>query len=192
MAAAVRYAQEQGFQRVLILDWDIHHGDGTQAIFANDQNVHQISIHSGIDFYMMKASKLAEGNVEGGRAVGHRNIPVIHKVFDDAFAQEVGFRSGLWRSDDCLARLELTLADLPFAPQIIFIMAGADGHIEDCGRDVTNWDYEDFKRLTRLTLAAAARANCPVLSVQGGGYNLPVTVATTVAHVNELFSPGSI
>ena len=33
-AAAVRYAQEQGFARVLIVDWDIHHGDGTQSIFA--------------------------------------------------------------------------------------------------------------------------------------------------------------
>jgi acetoin utilization deacetylase AcuC-like enzyme len=186
MAAAVRYAQEQGFEHVLIVDWDIHHGDGTQAIFAHDPKVHQISLHSGMDLYMMKASKLSAGSVEGGRADGHCNIPVVHEVFDDAFARKAGLTSGFYRSHNCLARFEQALNELPFTPQLIFILAGADGHIEDCGKDITNWTCADFKSLTRLVLAAAQRANCPVLSVQGGGYNLPVTVATTVAHVEVL------
>jgi acetoin utilization deacetylase AcuC-like enzyme len=100
MAAAVRYAQQVGFARVLIVDWDIHHGDGTQAIFAHDPNVHQISIHSGIDLYMLKASKLQAGSVESGQATGHCNIPVVHSIFDDAFSQSVGLDSGFCRSHD--------------------------------------------------------------------------------------------
>ena len=47
-AAAVRYAQDKGFDQVLIIDWDIHHGDGTQSIFASDPSVYCISIHSAL------------------------------------------------------------------------------------------------------------------------------------------------
>jgi len=50
-AAAVRYAQHQGYNKILIVDWDIHHGDGTQSIFAMIQ-MHCISIHSAADLYM--------------------------------------------------------------------------------------------------------------------------------------------
>jgi len=51
-AAAARYAQTQGFRKILIVDWDIHHGDGTQSIFANDPSVYCLSIHSCLDLYM--------------------------------------------------------------------------------------------------------------------------------------------
>jgi acetoin utilization deacetylase AcuC-like enzyme len=186
MAVAVRYAQQQGFQRVLIVDWDIHHGDGTQAIFAHDPTVHQISIHSGIDIYMMKAAKLAAGSVAGGQAEGHCNIPVVHELFDDASVQKIGLGAKYYRAPDCLPRFEQALQELPFAPDLIFIFAGADGHGEDCGAGITNWTAESFRSLTRMVLAVSARADCPVLSVQGGGYKLPVTVATTVAHVEVL------
>jgi acetoin utilization deacetylase AcuC-like enzyme len=186
MAVAVRYAQEQGFGRLLIVDWDIHHGDGTQAIFAHDPGVHQISIHSGVDLYMMKAGRLSAGGVAAGRAEGHCNIPVVHSMFADAFTREIGLGDGFCRAPETLARFEQALAALPFVPQIILLFAGCDGHREDCGAHITDWGYDDFETLTRLVLAAAQKAACPVLSVQGGGYNLPVTVAATLAHVAVL------
>ncbi len=49
-AAAARYAQTRGFERVLIVDWDVHHGDGTQSIFGNDPTVYCISIQTLFDF----------------------------------------------------------------------------------------------------------------------------------------------
>ena len=61
LAVTARYAQEQGFEKVLIIDWDHHHGDGTQAIFANDKTVYCISIHSAIDLYMSFQKVLRQG-----------------------------------------------------------------------------------------------------------------------------------
>lgn len=59
--AAVKYAQSQGFRKVLIVDWDIHHGDGTQSIFADDKNTYCVSIHHAMDLYMAKISDLKAG-----------------------------------------------------------------------------------------------------------------------------------
>ena len=67
-----------------------------------------------------------------------------------------------------------------------YLLLAHDGHIHDCGRDITNWSGPDFRRLTQLLLTAAAPTSCPLVSVQGGGYNLPVTIATTMAHVEVL------
>src|SRR5215510_1049873 len=75
LAATARYAQAQGFAKVLIVDWDIHHGDGTQSIFANDSTVHCISIHSAADLYMALAAGLRYGTTQTGESLGHQNIP---------------------------------------------------------------------------------------------------------------------
>jgi acetoin utilization deacetylase AcuC-like enzyme len=88
-AAAVRYAQRQGYSKVLIVDWDIHHGDGTQSIFANDPNVHCISIHSAADLYMALASSLQYGTTSTGETLGHQNIPVLTKAFGDDFTAQM-------------------------------------------------------------------------------------------------------
>src|SRR5262249_43442498 len=84
LAAAVRYAQSVGFARVVIVDWDIHHGDGTQAIFAGDSAVYCISIHSAADLYMANICGLRPGTTTSAAAVGHCNIPVLNRVFDDS------------------------------------------------------------------------------------------------------------
>jgi acetoin utilization deacetylase AcuC-like enzyme len=186
MAVAVRYAQQAGFGRALIIDWDIHHGDGTQQIFANDPGVHQISIHSGIDIYMMKASRIEAGTVASGRSTGHCNIPVINTIFDDVFAHQSGFVSGFYRGNDCLQGFDEALARLPFDPQIIFIFAGCDAHIEDCGRNVTNWTTDTFATLTRMVVETSRRSNCPILSVQGGGYNQRTAIEASCMHVRTL------
>ena len=98
-AAAVRYAQAHGFSRVVIVDWDIHHGDGTQAIFAGDPSVYCISIHSAADLYIAKAAGLHAGTTTAGAAVGHCNIPVLNQVFDDRFFEQVGLSGRFYRAD---------------------------------------------------------------------------------------------
>ncbi len=78
------------------------------------------------------------------------------------------------------------LEALPFSPDLILLFAGCDSHKDDCGGGITNWTKPEFEVLTRSVLDLARRAGCPVLSVQGGGYKLPVTVATTLRHVEVL------
>ena len=191
-AAAARYAQAHGFARVLIVDWDIHHGDGTQSIFANDPTVSCISIHSAADLYMAKAVGLHAGTTTAGATDGHCNIPVLSQVFEDHFFEQIGLSGHFYRAAQVAAVFERALAELPWQPDLICIFSGYDGHRDDCGRRITEWTEQDFGRLTRLVLDRAALARCPVLSVHGGGYQLPVTVASAICHIEVLatYRPG--
>jgi acetoin utilization deacetylase AcuC-like enzyme len=183
---AARYAQTRGFERILIVDWDIHHGDGTQAIFANDPGVYCISIHSAADLYMALACGLRYGTTTAGEEVGHCNIPLLDRSFDDSFAEAMHLTGKFYRAHESLQAFQSALDQMPWAPDLILIFSGYDGHADDCGRGITDWSNEDFKRLTRNVLELAGRAACPVLSVHGGGYKLPVTVAAAVSHVEVL------
>jgi acetoin utilization deacetylase AcuC-like enzyme len=186
-AAAVRYAQQLGFKRVLILDWDIHHGDGTQAIFASDSSVYCVSIHSGLDLYMMRASSLEACSIPGGQAVGHCNIPLLHTLFqDDWMAEHRPFSGSYYRAAESLAAFEQALAALPWKPDLVCVCSGYDSHRDDCGADITDWTEDDFRHLTRLTIRMARQASCPILSVHSGGYQLGVTIRAASEHVRVL------
>lgn len=186
LAAAVRSAQRMGFERVLIVDWDIHHGDGTQAIFADDPSVFQISIHSAADLYMATMRVLPAGTTTAAAAVGHCNIPLLLDRFDAEDWAAFGLGGEFYRGHESIPMLAEALQALPWTPDLICIFAGVDSHRDDCGGGITNWTNDDFQSLTRLVLAAARSASCPVLSVQGGGYKLPITVAALTSHVAAL------
>lgn len=188
MAAAIRYAQAQGLARVLVLDWDLHHGDGTQAIFANDPTVHCISIHSAADLYMASACGLYAGTTSAAASLGHRNIPVLNPVFDSSFFRQMGLPGEFYRAAEVPGALQRALDEQPWRPDLIAIFSGYDAHRDDCGRQITGWDEGDFALLTRMALDHAARMGCGVLSVHGGGYTPPVTVASALRHVEELAS----
>jgi acetoin utilization deacetylase AcuC-like enzyme len=186
LAAAVRYAQVQGFGRVLIVDWDIHHGDGTQAIFAHDPSVCCISLHSAADLYMAAAGDLRVGTTTAAEAVGHCNIPILHRGYDPAQLTELGLEGRLYRAEESLPALREALERLPWAPDLVCIFSGYDGHRDDGGRNITNWTDEDFAALTETVLELAGRAGSPVLSVHGGGYTLDVAVSAAARHVETL------
>jgi len=190
LAAGVRYAQSQGFRNNLIVDWDHHHGDGTQTIFEYDRTVHQISIHSAIDIYMgmMRAHKL--GTTTYGEKVGHRNIPVLDVHYDEAFFNECEMEGEYYRHDTCLARFREALEDLPFAPDMIWIFDGHDAHREDLGADVARWDYDDFALLTKAVLDISRKYCCPVLSMPGGGYRNHVSLQCMNQHIELLETYG--
>jgi len=187
-AAAARYAQRQGFERVLIVDWDHHHGDGTQAIFAHDPTVHCISIHSAMDLYMAAMRVLRQGTTAAAEQVGHCNIPLLKDFFDDDFFVKMKLEGRFYRAADSLKEFQAALEKVPWTPNMVFIFAGYDSHCDDCGAGVTNWTDEDFARLTRCVLNVAKKAACPVLSVHAGGYKLPVTIPAAIAHVEALAS----
>jgi acetoin utilization deacetylase AcuC-like enzyme len=192
-AAAVRYAQGLGLSRVVIVDWDIHHGDGTQAIFANDPSVYCISIHSAADLYMAKVAGLRAGTSTASAAAGHCNIPVLNLVFDDTFFEQAGLPGRFYRAHEIATVFEHAMAELPWEPDLICIFSGYDGHRADCGRRITDWTEQDFARMTQLVLDRAALAGCPVLSVHGGGYKLPITIASALHHIDVLatYWPGA-
>lgn len=191
LAATARYAQEQGFDRVLIVDWDYHHGDGTQSIFAHDSSVYCLSIHDGFDLYMAKASDRRAGTTVGGEEVGQCNIPLLNAMFDQDFIERAGLEGTYYRADESLDAFRKALENLPWSPDLILVFSGFDSHIDDLGKDLSNWANDDFRALTRMVLDLGQKASAPVLSTQGGGYNLPVTVSAAVSHIDELatYSP---
>jgi acetoin utilization deacetylase AcuC-like enzyme len=185
-AAAVRYAQTQGFTKVLIVDWDLHHGDGTQSIFANDPSVYCLSIHSAADLYMTTQRVLRLGTTTAAAEAGHCNIPILHSDYDDTFWAQMKLSGEFFRAENSLATYASALENLPFPPSLIFVFSGYDSHRDDQGKDVTNWTNEDYEQLTRLVLAVARKANCPIISSHGGGYTLSVALAAAVCHISVL------
>ena len=188
MAAAIKYAQSKGLVNILIIDWDIHHGDGTQEIFENDANVHQISIHSAVDWYMIKASEIQKGTTTYAEKVGHCNIPVLWDGFEDDFFDENDIPGTFIRSSQILKSLQIALDNIPFDPDLVFIFSGYDGHINDCGEGVTNFTNKDFEEMTRIVLDFAKKDSLPVISLHGGGYASPfdITINAALAHVEVL------
>lgn len=185
-AAAVRYAQAQGFERALIVDWDIHHGDGTQSIFANDPSVYCISIHSGLDLYMATQRVMAQGTTAAGKQVGHCNIPLLNAFFEDKFFEEMNLPGKFYRAAESLPAFQSALDQIPWTPDLICIFSGYDSHKDDCGKGITNWTNQEYGTLTTYVIELSERANAPVLSVHGGGYKLPVTIPAAVSHVEVL------
>lgn len=185
-AAAARYAQAHGFTRVLIVDWDIHHGDGTQTIFAHDPTVYHISIHSVCDLYMMMQRALRISTDVAGRAVGHCNIPLLDKFFDQRFWDELEVEGRYYRAEESIPQFDAALENVPWQPDLICIFSGYDSHGEDCGEGITDWTNADYQHLTRGVLDLAHRAGCPVLSAHGGGYKLEVAVGAALAHIETL------
>lgn len=187
-ASAARYAQAQGFGKILIVDWDIHHGDGTQSIFANDSSVYCISIHSALDMYMALMRVVKDGTTTMAEEVGHCNIPLLNEFYEDEFFEKMNLSGKFYRASESLPVFQAALDQIPWTPDLIFIFSGYDSHKDDCGKGITNWTDEEYKLLTKYVLELARKASCPVLSVHGGGYKLAVTIPAAISHVEVLAS----
>lgn len=162
---------EGGLARVLIVDWDVHHGNGTQEMFWEDGRVGFLSIHRW-PFYPGTGD---EDEVGSGPARGMiRNLPITYGTPVAEYH----------------ARFERALAELArrVAPELVLISAGFDAHRED---PIGSLDLEvdDFRRLTRTVLAVAAEySQGRVVSVLEGGYH-PQRLAECVGvHLEELLA----
>jgi acetoin utilization deacetylase AcuC-like enzyme len=172
VAIAARYAQaeySQVIERVAIVDWDVHHGNGTQGIFYDDPSVFFFSMHQ-YPWYPGTGTSAETGL---GRGVGATlNVPVRaataareqRRMFDAAITEIAG----------------------KFRPDIIFISAGFDAHTTDPLGQLLLED-EDFVLMTR-TIKEWAREACAgrLVSCLEGGYNLQTLGATVCAHVRAL------
>lgn len=170
VAVAARYAQEKyGVKRVAIIDWDVHHGNGTEEIFYEDPSVFYFSVHQ-YPFYPGTGSsnhigeKAGEGfnlNVPLERWSGDRNY---FQVFDGILAPKMAF----------------------FKPELMIISAGFDAHKEDplAQMEVST---EGFGRLTKIVKELAGKfCGGKILSVLEGGYHLDALAESVETHLRIL------
>ncbi len=167
--AAADAVARLGLDRVLIVDWDVHHGNGTQEIFESDPRVAFLSIHRS-PFYPGTGAAHETGT---GPGLGtKRNVPLPFGISRAEYRS--AFRSALE-----------TLADR-VRPQLVLISAGFDAHAEDPVGSL-GLEVEDFEEMTRDVLAVAkAHAEGRVVSLLEGGYNVPILAGCVSAHLDAL------
>jgi len=171
VAIGARYAQTHypGIERVAIVDWDVHHGNGTQGIFYDDPSVFFFSMHQ----YPWYPGSGARGETGVSRGRGYTlNVPV---------------RAATVASEQ-RRMLDAALEEMStkFKPDLIFISAGFDAHKADPLGQLLLTD-EDFMLMTRAVKQwAASSCNGRVISCLEGGYNLDTLGGTVRAHIREL------
>jgi acetoin utilization deacetylase AcuC-like enzyme len=167
VAAALAIA-ELGLERVFIVDWDVHHGNGTAEIFRRRADVLFASIHQGGIF---PGSGAREDTGSGPGAGYTINLPV-----------PAGSEADLWLS---LLEEEVLSAASSFAPQLVLISAGFDAHRDDPLAEC-RLEAASFGRLAGAVRDAAAGWGAPVGAVLEGGYALPALAESVVATMSAL------
>jgi acetoin utilization deacetylase AcuC-like enzyme len=172
VAIGARHLQKKhGLERVLIVDWDIHHGDGTHYFFYDDPTVFYFSIHE-FPFYPGTGRAYETGKGEG---VGYTlNVPVpfgtgVHHYMD-AFQQK------------------LKPVALRFKPDFVLISAGFDAHKDDplSGISLTSESYGQFTDVVKEI--ADQTCDGRIVSVLEGGYSLSALSESVVEHLKHLSS----
>ncbi|PWK68171.1 histone deacetylase family protein [Aminobacter sp. AP02] len=165
-AIAARYAQRKhGAERVAIVDWDVHHGNGTQDIFWDDKSVLYCSTHQMPLFPGTGAkSETGAGNIV--------NAPLAPNTGSEHFREAMRSR--------VLPALDR------FAPDLIIISAGFDAHHRDPLAEI-NLTEDDFDWATgQLMDSAAHHCGNRLISLLEGGYDLHGLAFSVAAHVTRL------
>jgi acetoin utilization deacetylase AcuC-like enzyme len=172
IAVATQHALDaRGSERVMILDWDVHHGNGTSDIFHASDSVLFISIHQS----PLYPGTGPASDVGSGPGTGYTvNIPV-----------PPGSGDAVYRSLVDHVALPLALA---FKPQLMLISAGYDAHRDDplASCRVTE---EGYAAMTRSVRRACAELEAPVGCVLEGGYDLQALARSVAATMAELRAP---
>lgn len=170
VAVAARYLQQKhGLKRIAIIDWDVHHGNGTEAIFLEDADVFYASLHED-HIYPFTGAATTRG---AGAGLGTTlNLPLPHASTGEiALAQ--------WDK-------HLTPALEAFAPEFLLLSAGFDARIDDPIGGL-RWDDETFAAMTRRSRAIADRfAKGRIVSILEGGYNPSGLASAALAHLRAL------
>ena len=175
VGVAARYAQSRHkeIERVAIIDWDVHHGNGTQGIFYEDPSVFYFSMHQ----YPWYPGTGARGELGHGRGRGYTlNVPLRAAT----------------PTKDQRSAFDAAIGDIAnkFQPDLIMISAGFDAHEGDPLGQLLLTD-NDFIGMTRVVKQWAAEACAGrVISCMEGGYNLETLGETIRSHVRELQSAG--
>ena len=166
--AAELAIRELGLERVFILDWDVHHGNGTADVFRRRSDVLFASIHQAGTYPGTGGSS----DVGSGEGLGYTiNAPVPH-----------GADEAIWVS---VLEHVIIPAALEFRPQLILISAGFDGHSADplagCALEARS-----YAQMTAQVMDLAARVGAPVGAVLEGGYDLKALAESVLAMIGAL------
>jgi acetoin utilization deacetylase AcuC-like enzyme len=169
IAVAAKHAvSARGLERVLILDWDVHHGNGTNDIFRSSREVMFVSIHQQALYPGTGA--VSDVVVEDG--AGYTvNLPVPAGSGDSLYASLVEH-----------VAVPLTMA---YQPQLVLLSAGYDAHANDplAGCTVTE---EGFAAMTASMRRVCAELEVPLGAVLEGGYELDALARSVVATLETL------
>jgi len=172
IAIATRYLQSRhGVSRIFIVDWDVHHGNGTQNIFLEDPSVYFFSIHEHPSFLYPGTGR----RWETGRGAGEGttlNAPMPPGAGDAEY--RTAFEQMLGPAIDA------------FRPEIFLVSAGFDAHKDDPLADIQLTE-EGFRFMTRFVVEMADR-HCGgrIVSLLEGGYELKSLTLSVEAHLQEL------
>ncbi|MCH7873135.1 MAG: histone deacetylase [Planctomycetes bacterium] len=172
VAIAARVLQDEfGLARILILDWDVHHGNGTQHVFESDPSVLYVSLH-GHPRALYPGSGFETETGTGAGEGFTLNIPFMPGATDRDYARAY--------EDKVVPRID------EFEPDCIIISAGFDAHGDDPLAPINLTDAA-FDEMSRIMIDAADRhAGGRILSVLEGGYDLDVLRRCVPAHVRAL------
>lgn len=166
IAIAARYAQQKyNIERVAIVDWDVHHGNGTQEIFYNDSNVmfastHQMPLYPGTG----AANETGVGNIHNVPLRQDDDGDVLREAFNSCIIPEIN----------------------DFSPDLILVSAGFDAHFRDPLGGL-KFTADDFDWATGKLMEMAAKfCDNRLVSLLEGGYDLEGLAESTAAHVNRL------
>ncbi len=170
VAILARYLQlHHGLDKILIIDWDVHHGNGTQHIFEDDPSVFYFSTHQ-YPFYPGTGAATETGQ---GRGRGYTmNVPLPAGTGDETYIT--------------VFEQQLLPRALDYRPDCVIISAGFDAHYADplAHMEVTEAGY---RRLTQVVKEIAARC-CQnrLISVLEGGYNVEALGRSVTTHIETL------
>ena len=171
IAIATRYAQAKypEVKKILIVDFDVHHGNGTQEIFYQDPTVYYYSLHQ----YPWYPGTGAAAERGGGEGEGYTlNVPVPAATPAAEYMRR--FEQGL----------ETIMKS--FSPDLVLVSAGFDAHVADPLGHLMLSDEEYTRMTKRLKELARASGGGRLVSCLEGGYNLRTLGATVRAHVTAL------
>lgn len=169
VAVAAEEALGAGVERILIVDWDVHHGNGTQDTFYDDPRVGFFSVHRW-PFYPGTGDSDEIGTGDGVGTT--RNVPIAFGTSRADYRSEV------------LSQLDLFAQRIK--PELVLVSAGFDSHRADPIGSL-GLEVEDFQWLTRAACDVAdTYAEGRLVSTLEGGYNPPVLAECVAEHLREL------
>ncbi|MDQ7039237.1 MAG: histone deacetylase [Aquificota bacterium] len=168
IAVGARYARKKGLNKVFIVDFDAHHGNGTQKSFYEDDSVFYFSTHQ-YPFYPGTGSPQERG---AGKGEGYTlNVPMRAGAGDEDYEPVY------------TKLLPKTVRD--FSPDIILVSAGYDLHSDD-PLTYLNVSTEGVRKIVRSILRTAKDLGIPVLFALEGGYNLRALGECVVVTIEEM------
>ncbi len=171
--AAELAIRELGIERVLVVDWDVHHGNGPAEIFRHRDDVFVANIHQAEIF----PGTGAREDVGSGAGAGYTlNLPV-----------PAGSGEDLWLS---LLTAEIIPAGAAFEPQLILVSAGFDAHRADPLASCT-LEAGSFADMAELVRGLAADLNVPLGAVLEGGYDVDALADSVVATLGAWTGPAT-